>query len=391
MEPRRWPSALRSTNVALVVAALVLDLLIWGFDGRTRAGFTVPDGVVVGSAIAAFAVLLVRHRRPWVAFLCLWSYTVLWGALLPTYQPFTGLLIALYHLARHPQQRTARQPLLLLVVPWVINTYNAVVATGVRPLDTAVTAAIWCAMAAGVWLAGRAGHRTQHIFELERANQAAEAALALQQQQLRLARELHDIIAHSVNAVMFQAAGARAIGNSLSPQLQHSLHAIESSSTQAMRELRRLLGLLQPEAKADAVEAVASLNDLDQLLDTTRACGIDIRVTVEGRPTPLDPSVDHTAYRVLQEALANTMKHGGRGARADVDLQWSTDRLRITVRDQPGLDAPRSTPGTTSTGYGLRGLRQRVTGIGGQLNTGPAGGGFLVIADLPLNHTPPPA
>lgn len=378
-------------DVVLVTAALVLDLLIWGQDGRTRLGFTVPAGVVVATAVCAFPVLLLRRRRPWVAFATMWAYTVVWGSLLPTYQPFTGLLIALYEFARYADARVARQPLPLLIVPWTINTYNAVRASGAHPVATVVTAAVWCAIAATVWLAGRSAHRTQHIFELQTANQAAQAALALQQQQLRLARELHDIVAHSISAVMFQSAGARAAATTMDPQLEGALRAIETSSTQAMRELRRLLGLLHPEEDITSIEAVASLTEVEQLFETTRACAVDVRFSEEGQSVRLDPSVDHTAYRVLQESLSNTMKHGGAGAQAEVHLAWSVDKVRITVRSRPGLGPVRSGangPNTSGhfspSGFGLDGLRQRVSGVGGLLDAGPTPDGYLVIAELPL-------
>ena len=371
-------------DMVLVAASLVLDLLVWGFDGHTRLGVVIPVGLVAATAVPVFATLLLRRRRPWTAFLSLWLYTVIWGALLPTYQPFTGLLIVLYQFARRTDSRTARQPLPLMVVPWAINTYDAVIARGVKPVDTVVTASLWLAMAATVWAVGRAGYRTQRIFELKQENQAAEAALTLQQERLHLARELHDIVTHAISAVMFQAAGAMAAGTDLTPKMRETLQNIETSSTQAMRELRRLLGLLQPDG--EALEAFASLSDLDQLLATTRACQIDIKVVQDGTPTCLDPSVDHTAYRVLQEALTNTMKHGGVGAQADVHLAWSPDQLCITVRSQPGLTTTPSPAVTVPSGYGLRGLHQRVTSLGGHLEAGPTSDGFLVMAELPIQQ-----
>ena len=375
-------------DIVFVGAAMVLDLLIWGGNGHTRLGFTVPAWVVVGSAVVAFSFLIVRRQHPWAAFVSLWIYSLMWGALLPTYSPFTGLLVVLYNFARRSELRVARRALVPLIVPWAINTYDAVVATGVKLSSVVVTAAIWCAIAATVWLAGRAAYRTQRIFELQTAKQAAEASLALQEQQLRLARELHDIVAHSLSAVMFQAAGARAAASTLDPQTDGALQAIETSATQATRELRRLLGLLHPEADATMVEAVASLHDLDQLLDTTRSCAVDVRFSEEGQRTRLDPSVDHTAYRVLQECLSNAMKHGGEGTEADVHLAWYSTTLRITVRTRNGRGPGRAVSASSQSGHGLNGLRQRMVGIGGRLDASRTPEGFLVIADLPLEGHP---
>ncbi len=381
----RWR---RAHDIVLVSAGLALDLSIWGFDGQTRAGFAVQPWVIVMSGVAASAPLLVRRRHPWTAFWSVWVYSVLWGVLIPTYEPFVGLLIATYQFARHTEAALARRPLPLLLVPWTINTYNAVVASGEKPDGVVVTAAIWFALGASVWLAGRAGYRTQRLYELQTANQAIEAAMRLQQHQLSLARELHDIVAHSVSAVMFQAAGARAAADSsLDPGLDDALQAIESSSIQATRELRRLLGLLHPEADTGSVEAVASLADLDQLIGMTRNCGVAVQITEQGVQSELDPSVDHTAYRVLQESLANVMKHGGLGARAEISFDWNPHSLRIAVRSWAGLESrPMTTGGPT--GFGLSGLQERVSGVGGQLDAGPGPDSFLVVADLPVEAAP---
>lgn len=387
---REQPTRARAiVDVVLVGAALILDLLIWGFDGRSRLGITISPLVVMASAVPVFVALLSRRRRPWAAFLVVWLYSVCWGGLLPTYQPFIGLLVAVYHFARHHAAGVARGPLPLLAVPWGIDTYNAVVARGPTPTVLVVTAAIWSAIAATVWLVGRAGHRTQYGYELRTATQAAAAEAALEQQRLQLARELHDIVAHSISAVMFQAAGAQAAAQQLDPDLRAALNAIETSSTQAMRELRRLLGLMHPEAETTgSIEATASLDDLAPLLDTTRACSVTVRLREEGTPSPLDPSVDHTAYRVLQEGLANTMRHGGRGAEADIQLSWLPRTLRITVGSRTGPIAdPPASSGGTGLGLGLSGLRQRVTGVGGRFDARPQPGGFLIHAVLPLSST----
>lgn len=371
-------------DVAVVAGAAVLDVLIWGFDGQSRFVFMVPVPVVLTTTVGAFAVLLVRRNHPWIAFLSAWAYSVFWALLLLTYQPFTGLLISVYQFARHTNVRWGRHPLWLLLVPWMLDTYNAVVAIGTHASAVAVTAALWFALAAAVWLIGRGGWRTQRIYELEAANQTADHDLALQQQQMRFARELHDIVAHSISAVMFQAAGARAIAANRDPQLDEILKSIETASTRAMRELRRLLGLLHPEDDHDLVNAVASLDDLDDLIKTTRACSVNVRLSEEGQRIPLDPSVDHIAYRVLQESLTNTMKHGGPGAEVDLHLLWQRNQLRITARSHTGRGASRPNPEGPG-GYGLRGLNQRVAGVGGHVEAGPLTDGYLVVARLPLD------
>jgi signal transduction histidine kinase len=367
----------------LVVSGLGLDLAIWDFDGESRLHFRVPVALVVVSAVGVVAALLNRQRRPWLAFWVTLTYSVVWGALLQAYQPFVGLLIILYHLGRNFSFRSEARAVTLVAIPWVINTYNAAEASGPSLPALIVTGAIWLAIGAITWLAGQAGYRSEKIFKLQAAKQAAESALALQQERLDLAREVHDIVAYSISAVMFQAAGARAVAGDADPRIRQVLGAIELTSTQAMRELRSLLALLLPGAVNSRPDGIATLDDLDLLLETTRRCGVSVRLVQDGDRTLLGSNVEHTAYRVLQESLANAMRHAGHGSEAKVKLEWGPTDLRLTVLTKAG--APRNAPHSwNSSGLGLEGLRERVAGVGGHFDAGPCGeGDFLVAADLP--------
>lgn len=369
-----------------------MDLALWGGDGTLRTGGTVPVAVVLVIAVPVFALLTVRARWPRLVFGVVWAYSLLFALAIPFYQPFTGLLIALFHLARHRPLRQSLPALAAVGAPFAVNTFNSITLNHVGAAEGLGIAAFWALLTGVVWELGRTGYRAAETAQLREQNRAAQAALAVQQERLRLARELHDSVANSVSAVIMQAAGARHVAQDVDPALSTVLDSIESSSTQAMRELRRLLGLLHDTGDApDELAAGASLEDLDQLLDTTRACAVAVRLTEVGDRIRLDRSVDHAAYRVVQESLANAIKHGGRGATAEVTLGWGQDALAITVRSTPGVaDAPPSAERRPadlagSSGLGLPGLAERVGAIGGRLDAGESSGSrFVVSALLPF-------
>lgn len=364
-------------DLLLLAATLTLDLLIWGGHNQTRLNLTVPPGAVVVSGVAAFGLLLLRRFRPWVAYTAVWCYTVLWAALLPSYQPVMGLLIVLYSIARRESIRATLTALAALSVPWTIDIYNAGAKIGFTLTNLLTVSALWCSFAAAVTVAGRIGHRAQRLTELREAMQATEAVLAVQQEQLRLARELHDIVAHSVSAIMFTAAALRTHSAAADPSLDRGLSIIEQTSTSAMRELGQLLGVL----RADRAHQRSSpgVEDLAELMEATRGGGVVV-VWNETGVRVHDPEIGHVVYRVVQEALANVMKHGGDGAQAIVELAWGPDRVNITVTNDVCSAASRG----HSTGLGLQGLRERLDAVGGQLQAELIDDGrFRVTVDLP--------
>ncbi len=199
-------------------------------------------------------------------------------------------------------------------------------------------------------------------------------------------QELHDIIAHCVSVMLLQAAGARRVLASDPERAARALANIEDTGTQATAELRRLLSVLRTgDAVEDGVELgpQRGLSDLQPLLERVRAAGVPVRLLLHGEPGRLDPSVELTAYRIVQEALTNVIKHAGEGADATVELQWADDVLHLAVTDD-GCGQVDPVPAQRSTGQGLLGLRERAVAVGGQLCAGPLlGGGFRVTATLP--------
>ena len=204
-------------------------------------------------------------------------------------------------------------------------------------------------------------------------------------ERLRLARDLHDIVSHSVSAMLLQAAGAKAVAQHNDERVLSALTSIERTGVQAMRELHRLLGLLREDDAATVDVESSSLRYLDSLVKSTRRTGLAVHLRVDGDPVDLDPSVDLAAYRVVQESLSNVMKHGGSAAEATIDLSWLPDSLRVRVRSVTGFVDGEGPP--VPSGFGLRGLRDRVELLGGDLETGEIPGGYLTSATLPVQAT----
>jgi signal transduction histidine kinase len=229
----------------------------------------------------------------------------------------------------------------------------------------------------------RAAAAEARVAELERDHeQRTQAAAATERR--RIARELHDVIAHSVSVMTVQAGAARMQLPDHPDRAVPPLLAVEDTGRQALGELRRLLGILR-ENDAPALAPQPGLTDLPTLAEAMQHAGVDVDVRVEGQPRPLPASLDLTAYRIVQEALTNTLKHAG-PARASVVVHYDPDTLRLMITDD-GQASPTTDDGS---GHGLLGLRERVNLFGGQLEAGPSGDrGYAVSVRLPLEPAPP--
>jgi signal transduction histidine kinase len=220
--------------------------------------------------------------------------------------------------------------------------------------------------------------------ELARSRRAVEDSLlehASRGERARIARELHDVVAHHISMIAVQAEIARLATPGMPPEGARRLVAIGDTARTALTEMRRLLGVLRADAGADpGRRPQPGLDQLNELLDEAReASGASTRLIVHGRVAPLGPGIELTAYRIVQEALTNARRHAP-GAAVDVELHYGDDTLRLAVRDNgPG---PPDQP--AGAGHGLLGMRERAAMVGGSLRTGPAATtGFLVEAVLP--------
>ncbi|KUL55325.1 histidine kinase [Streptomyces sp. NRRL F-4489] len=223
---------------------------------------------------------------------------------------------------------------------------------------------------------------------LEREREA-QSRIAVAAERARIARELHDVVAHNVSVMVVQADGAAYVMDTAPDQARQALETISGTGRQALAEMRRLLGVLRTGEQAEGGEYVPQpgVEQLADLIDQVRGAGLPVDFRVTGEPRALPSSVELTAYRIVQEALTNTRKHGGPGVSATVRLTYRDDDLDLLVEDD-GRGAQHKlyeSGGEDGLGHGLIGMRERVGMVGGLLDAGPRpGGGFRVNAVLPL-------
>jgi signal transduction histidine kinase len=264
-------------------------------------------------------------------------------------------------------------------------TFVLYIATMVTDRDGVNVAAVifFALVFGGPWVAGRAiRHRRLREQRLEREKAEAEAAIV--EERGRIARELHDVVAHSISVMVLQARGGRRTIDADPGEAREAFDVIEGTGHQALEEMRRLLGMLRTSDEELALAPQPSLEQLETLVAQVRGAGLPVEVVVEGEPAQLPPGVDLSAYRIVQEALTNALKHAG-PARARVTVRYGEDELELEIADDGA-----GTGDGGGSGHGLIGMRERVSFYGGDLHAGRrAGGGYALRARLPLGtaHT----
>ncbi|HEY4726483.1 MAG TPA: sensor histidine kinase, partial [Actinomycetota bacterium] len=250
---------------------------------------------------------------------------------------------------------------------------------------------------AAAWLLGQFAHNyrayaarlEERTAELERAREEL-ARRAVVEERLRLARELHDVVAHAMSVIAVQSGVGAHVATTQPKEAAKALAAIEATSRAALEELRRLLGVLRQEDEPQGdLAPVPGLADLEGLLAEVAKAGLAVRLQVEGAPAPLPAGVDLSAYRIVQEALTNVVKHAG-PARAQVTIRYRDHEVTVEVIDDGRGAVTSASDGRVGTGHGLIGMRERVQAFGGDLEVGPRpGGGFRVAARLPVGAEQP--
>ena len=229
------------------------------------------------------------------------------------------------------------------------------------------------------WVIGGAiRRRDEHAAQLQR-EQGAVAHAAVLDERVRIARELHDVVAHGISVMVVQAVGGRAALADEAHPASGAFDAIETTGKQSLAEMRRLLGVLRTVGDDALLVPQPGLRDLETLVQRARDSGLDVTLRVQGESPDLPAGVDLAAYRVLQEALTNAIKHAA-GARVQVEVRFGAGTVALAV-----VDDGTAAPAVNGAGHGLAGMRERVELYGGRLDTGPAaGGGFAVRAELPV-------
>jgi signal transduction histidine kinase len=249
----------------------------------------------------------------------------------------------------------------------------------VRPVQY-VQGSAWVSPWVIAWLLG-AYLRTRRLYVEGLVREREERALAaVSEERNRIARELHDVIGHSVSVMTVQASAVRRLMRPDQARERAALETVEASGREALAEMRRMVGVLRSAGDAPNLAPPPSLDQLGPMTEKFRRAGLDVELQSDGEPVPLPPGLDLTAYRLVQEALTNTLKHA-QAKRAVVRVCYGDEALLVSVRDDG-----RGPSGAFEPGNGLLGMRERVAVYGGALSVqGAEGGGFELRAELPLD------
>ena len=377
---RAHPLAADTAFAMLLAAVTVAAVVTSGPAADARD----PDGWAVVLDLGAVLPVAARRARPIAMLWCSTLAQMLFSGLDYAGAGWIGPLVMLYTVAsrvRGPRRvRHAAAVLTLVGVFVIVGVVNKVADWGAIP-GTYISAATAYVVGDNV------RRRRERIADLaeraERAEREQEfiARQRIAEERRRIARELHDVVAHSLSVMVIQAAAARRQITRQPERAAEALHTIEIHGHQAMNEMRRVLGVLRSDAESADLAPVPSLGDLPALLAGDPESQVTLRV--EGSLDGLPAGVGLSAYRIVQEALTNVRKHGGPGASAVVAAARGERELTVEIADR-GRGASALAPSTD--GLGLLGMRERVAACGGRLETGPRpGGGWIVRARFPLD------
>jgi signal transduction histidine kinase len=383
---RRLPASAWVFDSALALLAAAVPTALYVFEppnlGLPRGRFVLGCALVLLHTLP----LVARRRFPGTVLVLVVASGLAFAVLdLPPDILGVTILVAVYSVAAYGDR-------------WVALAGLAVAEAGLAAIQLtpgrtgAVTLVINMGVVAASWLLGHFAHNyrayaaglEEQTAELERAREEL-ARRAVVEERLRLARELHDVVAHAMSVIAVQSGVGAHVAKTQPKEAAKALAAIEATSRSALEELRRLLGVLRQENEPQGELApVPGLGDLDGLLAEVAKAGLTVRLQVEGTPTPLPAGVDLSAYRIVQEALTNVVKHAG-PARAQVVVGYRDQDVRVEVTDDGRGTVTSVSDGRAGTGHGLIGMRERVQVFGGDLEVGPCpDGGFRVAARLPL-------
>jgi signal transduction histidine kinase len=295
-----------------------------------------------------------------------------------------GTLIALYSVAAHGNRRLAIQAL----IGTVIGLSISVLVAGAEELTLQILISNYIIYGTAWVIGDNVRTRRAYTHELEarasrlEGERKSQSRAAVIDERRRIAREMHDVVAHNVSVMVVQAGAARRVIDASPDDARDALSSIETTGRQALAEMRRLTGVLRSEKETDDAPQ-PGLGSLEKLVEQTRDAGLPVDVVVQGLPYELPQGADLSAFRIVQEALTNSLKHAG-PSHAVVLLKYFPSKLEVRVTDDGRGAAQRLANGSLS-GHGLIGMRERVAMFGGDLKSGPLpGGGYEVQATLPL-------
>ncbi|GAA4103340.1 sensor histidine kinase [Actinomadura miaoliensis] len=393
---RAWlqarPQAADALLAVVLLAAGLPQLYVERLPPELSDAFAGPDALQLVLVAAAAMALTFRRTHP-LTTLCFMSAVQVWlglGHYRPSVPDVVAFLIGVYSVAAHRAlARSCLGGLLALVV------FNGLLIS--YPVDLGLLTYLSDnGLLVGVWVLGR-NLRVRRAYYAELEDRAArlervrgnDARAARVEERSRIARELHDVVAHHVSVMTVQAGAARRILDRDPGSAREAMTTIEEVGRTALSEMRRIVGVLRTErdGEQEGRELVPQpgLGDLGELLDNVRETGLSVQLWIEGEARTLSPGVDVAAFRLIQEALTNTLKHAGAQARAWVRLYYTDEDLTVEIEDDGRGTATIMADNRDEPGHGLVGMYERVALYGGELRIGPrVGGGFGVRARFPL-------
>jgi len=370
------PGMIVDAGIAIAGAGLTA-VAAWdpaGLAGTTIAG---PPWLLALLPLLMGAALALRRRAPLLMWIGIWAGIALQNLITrhpPQGPEFLFVLFAGgYSLGAHASLRRGAAGLAVTAPAMALISRLGGVGMGLSVIPILA-----------FWLAGVLVRARRRAAALAGRNAALQrqAEQAAATERTRIARELHDIVAHHLSVIVLQAAGARASGKAA----EATLEKIENSGRQALAETRRLLGVLRDTSQETGLAPQPGIGELDALTASVRAAGLPVNLVIDGDHAAVPAAVDVSVYRIVQESLTNVLKHAGH-ARADVTIGCADEAVTIEITDdgtrEPGNRVP-------AGGHGLAGMRERAAIFGGEFHAGPRpGGGFAVRARLPLEDPLP--
>lgn len=371
-------------DAALAIAVAAVEVGLVFAQTAHRGGVVTPGEVAL--LVAGGLVLVARRTYPVTVMVVAYAFTlgfqVTQGFGSRAGPAWLAVIVA-FATAIYLHRRTAA--LIFLVVCYVVSLWGpALLGEGHNP-SAVLALSVGAGLAALVGVAELARLRRQRSLAIAQSRHD-EALRQSSEERLRLARDLHDIVAHNISVINVQANTALHLMHRQPERAQAALTTIHEVSKQSLVELRTVLGVLRDVDNEAPRSPVPGLSDLGALLERSRAAGLAVRMIEKGERRPLPSDVDVTAYRIVQESLTNSSRHSGSG-RATVRLSYGESELCVQVDD----DGPTLRAGhTNGSSNGITGMSERAQALGGTLRAGPRpGGGFSVQARLPLNgHYP---
>jgi signal transduction histidine kinase len=381
---RLWHLVLRYWFDALIVAGLGVGLGIAVADQHTKNGPEGPLWFDVLAVIAFTTPLLARRRFPFKAPLAMYvafgAVSFVDGRLVPSdFVALPAALAGLVVIGMYPDRSRAVAGLVIVQGIAVVVGHNDPRQKGGDYLWLAIVFAV--AWTVGFGIGGKFREVDEAKERAERAEREREerARRAVADERARIARELHDVIGHSVSVMTVQSSAVRRLLEPDQEKEREALLVVERTGREALAEMRRMVGVLRRPEEAPALAPQPSLEQLERLVEQARDAGLPVELRIEGAPKQLPTGVDLTAYRLVQEGLTNAIKHA-RAQRAEVVVRYSDGHVELTVSD----DGPGGGDGDKG-GHGLVGMRERVSVYGGELEAGPRPeGGYRLRARLPV-------